>query len=130
MAAIEEGKNLGDLLNWELDRNYCREVVTIASGQDLKRGAIVGIVTATGFAKSVYLITGAQNEVLDGSEVAVGVILDEVDATGGAKKAVIVSRAAIVLADEIIFTAGATDAQKKKITKDLDARGIVIRKTV
>ena len=130
MAVIEEGKNLGDLLNWELDRNYCREVVTVASGQDLKRGAIVGLVTATGLAKSVYLITGAQNEVLDGSEVAVGMVLDDVDATEGAKDAVTIARAAIVIADGVIFPGGATAAQKKKITGDLDARGIVIRKTV
>jgi hypothetical protein len=56
--------------------------------------------------------------------------LEDVDATGGAKKAVIVTRAAIVIDGGAIFPAGATDAQKKKITKDLDARGIVIRKTV
>jgi hypothetical protein len=131
MAVIEEGKNLGDVLNWELDRNYCREVVTVASGQNLKQGAIVGLVTATGLAKSVYLITGASQETLDGSEIAVGVLLDDVDATGGeGKKAVIVSRAAIVTADGVIFPAGATDAQKKKITKDLDARGIVIRQAI
>ena len=130
MTVIEEGKNLGDLLNWELDRNYCREVVTVASGQNLERGAIVGIVTATGFAKSVYLITGAQNEVLDGSEVAVGMVLEDVDATGGTKTAVIIARAAIVIADSVIFPAGATDAQKKKITGDLRATGILIRKTV
>ena len=130
MAVIEEGKNLGDLLNWELDRNYCREVVTVASGQNLERGTIVGIVTATGLAKSVYLITGAQNEVLDGSEVAVGIILEDVDATGGTKDAVIIARAAIVIADGVLFPAGATDAQKKKIIKDLDARGIVIRKAI
>jgi hypothetical protein len=130
MAVIEEGKNLGDVLNWELDRNYCREVVTVASGQNLKQGAIVGLVTATGLAKSVYLITGASQETLDGSEVAVGVLLDDVDATGEGKKAVIVSRAATVTADGVIFPAGATDAQKKKITKDLDARGIVIRQAI
>jgi hypothetical protein len=127
---IEEGKNLGDVLNWELDRNYCREVVTIASGQNLKQGAIVGLVTATGLAKSVYLITGASQETLDGSEVAIGIILDDVDATSGAKKAVIVTRAAIVLESGVVFPTEATAAQKKKITKDLDVRGVLIRKTV
>jgi hypothetical protein len=130
MAVIEEGKNLGDLLNWELDRNYCREVVTVASGQNLKQGAIVGIVTASGLAKSVYLITGAQGETLDGSEIAVGVLLEDVDATGGTKDAVIIARTAIVLTDGIIFPTGATEAQKKKITGDLKAIGILIRKAV
>jgi hypothetical protein len=123
---IEEGKNLADVLNFEIDKNYCREVVTVASGQNLKLGAIVGIVTATGAAK----IVSVDPEEEDGSDVAVGVILENVDATSGAKKVVIVARVATVLADGIVFPAGVTDAQKKKITKDLDARGVVIRKAI
>jgi hypothetical protein len=126
MAVIEEGKNLGDLLNWELDRNYCRETVTVASGQNLKSGTVVGIVAATGFVKIVSI----DPEEEDGSDAAIGVILDDVDTTSGAKSAVIIARGAIVLADGIVFPAGATDVQKKKIVGDLDGRGIVIRKTV
>ncbi|MDR1334788.1 MAG: head decoration protein, partial [Holosporaceae bacterium] len=101
MAVIEEGKNLGDLLNWELDRNYCRETVTVASGQNLKLGTVVGIVAATGFAK----IVSVDPEEEDGSDTAVGVILE--DATSGAKAAVIIARTAIVIADGVIFPAGA-----------------------
>jgi hypothetical protein len=123
---IEEGKNLADVLNWEIDKNYCREVVTVASGQNLKLGAVVGIVTATGAAKIVSL----DPEEEDGSDVAVGVVLENVNATSGAKKAVIVTRIATILADGIVFPNGATDAQKKKITKDFDARGILIRKAI
>jgi hypothetical protein len=57
-------------------------------------------------------------------------MLEDADATSGAKKAVIVTRAAIVADNMLTFPTGATDAQKKKIIKDLDARGIVIRKAV
>jgi hypothetical protein len=127
---IEEKENLADLLKFEIDKNYCRETVTVASEQNLKLGEIVGMKTANDQVKSVYLITGAQNEVLDGSEVAIGAMLEDADATSGAKKAVIVTRAAIVADNMLIFPTGATDAQKKKIIKDLDARGIVIRKAV
>jgi cyclophilin family peptidyl-prolyl cis-trans isomerase len=104
--------------------------VTVAAGQNLKLGEIVGMKTANDQVKSVYLITGAQNEVLDGSEIAIGVILEDVDATARVKKALIVARAAIVADSCVLFPTGATDAQKKKIVKDLDARGIVIRKAV
>jgi cyclophilin family peptidyl-prolyl cis-trans isomerase len=128
--AIEENTRLGDLLKYETDKNYCREVVTVASGQNLKLGEIVGMKTANDQVKSVYLITGAQNEVLDGSEIAIGVILEDVDATAGVKKALIVARAAIVADSCVLFPTGATDAQKNKIIQDLDARGIVIRKAV
>ena len=41
--SITENNRLGDLLKYELDKNYCREVVTIASGQNLKMGTVLGI---------------------------------------------------------------------------------------
>jgi hypothetical protein len=123
---IEEGKNLADVLNWELDKNYCREVVTVASGQNLQQGAIVGLIAATGAAK----IVSVDPEEKNGSDVAIGVVLENVDATSGAKKAVVVTRAATVIESGVVFPAGATEAQKKKIIKDLESRGIVIRKPV
>jgi hypothetical protein len=130
MAVIEERKNLGDLLIWELDRNYCREVATVAAGQNLKAGAVVGTVAETGLAKAVFLIPAEYEGDLDGSENAVGVLLEDADATSGAKKAVTAVRAAVIAEDGIVFPAVPTDVQKKKIVADLDARGIVIRKTV
>jgi hypothetical protein len=126
MAVIEEGKYLSDLLKFEFDRNFCREVVTVAVGQNLKLGTIVGIVTTTGFAKIVSL----DPEEEDGSDTAVGVILDDVDAVSKEKEAVIVMRIAIVAADAVVFPVGATDAQKKKIIRDLNDSGILVRKTV
>jgi hypothetical protein len=127
---IEEKENLGDLLKFEIDKNYCRETVTVAAGQNLKLGAIVGIVIATGAAKSVYLPTGDEDEVLDGSETAVGVLLENADATSGAKKSLMIARGAIVAENSIIFPDGATEDQKKKIIKDLETRGIIARKAV
>jgi hypothetical protein len=123
---VEEGKNLADVLNFEIDKNYCREVVTVASGQNLKLGTVVGIVAGTGAAK----IVSVDPEEEDGSDVAVGIILEDANATSGAKNAVIVTRGATVLEEGVVFPNGATDAQKKKIIKDLDARGILVRKTV
>lgn len=40
---IEEKDRIGSLLKYELDKNYCREVVTISSGQNLKMGTILGL---------------------------------------------------------------------------------------
>ena len=41
--AIEEKDRIGSLLKYELDKNYCREVVTIASGQNLVMGTVLGL---------------------------------------------------------------------------------------
>ncbi|GHT98353.1 hypothetical protein FACS1894126_3720 [Alphaproteobacteria bacterium] len=66
---------------------------------------------------------------MDGSETAVGVLLEDVDTTAGAKKALMIARDAIVASGAVVFPNGATANQKKKIKKDLEARGLVIRQS-
>ena len=123
--SIEENNRLGDLLKYEADKNYCREVMSVASGQNLKMGSVVGIKSATDEIKIVSI----SDEETDGSDSAFGVLLEDVDATSAAKKALVIARDAILASDYIVFPNGATADQKKKITKDLEKRGIVIRKS-
>ena len=123
--SIEENNRLGDLLKYEADKNYCREVMTVASGQNLKMGTVVGIKSATDEVKIVSI----SDEETDGSDSAFGVLLEDVDATSAAKKALVIARDAILASDYIVFPNDATAEQKKKITKDLEKRGIVIRKS-
>ena len=122
--SIEENNRLGDLLKYEADKNYCREVVTIAEGQNLKMGSVIGIVTESDKAKMVSVSAG------DGSDTAFGVLLEDVDATSGDKKAVVVARDAIVAKTGLVFPEEASaEDQKKAILKSLEARGIVARAT-
>ena len=123
--SMEENNRLGDLLKYEADKNYCREVMTVASGQNLKMGTVVGIKSATEEIKSVSI----SEEEIDGSDSAFGVLLEDVDATSAAKKALVIARDAILASDYIVFPNDATADQKKKITKDLEKRGIVIRQS-
>jgi hypothetical protein len=123
---IEEGNRLGDLLKFEVDKNYCRETVTVAAGQNLKLGTVVGTKSATG---EVKIVSIASQET-DGSDEVTGIILEDVDATGGAKKSVVVLGAAMVAYDHLVFPAAATDVQKKKIVKELFQRAIRVIKTV
>lgn len=58
-------------------RNYTTSPVTISSGQNLVRGDVVGVVTASG--KAIKSVPGAG----DGSEVPMGIIHTDADATGG-----------------------------------------------
>jgi hypothetical protein len=123
---IEEGNRLGDLLKFEVDKNYCRETVTVAAGQNLKLGTVVGTKSATG---EVKIVSIASQET-DGSDEVTGIILEDVDATAGAKKSLVVLGAAMVAYDYLVFPAAATDAQKKGIVKDLFKRAIRVIKTV
>ncbi len=42
MSELTQGNTIQDILKWEEANNYSREAVTIASGQDLSMGAVVG----------------------------------------------------------------------------------------
>jgi len=68
MSAITESQNLGDLLKYEAPNLYSHDRVTVAAGQTLLLGAVVGIEAAT--TKVVQLDPAAT----DGSEIAVGVL--------------------------------------------------------
>ena len=123
--SIEENNRLGDLLKYEADKNYCRETMTVVEGQNLKMGTVVGVITESDKAKIVSI----SPEESDGSDSAFGVLLEDVDATSGDKKALVVARDAIVASDYVVFPTEASTDQKKKITTDLEKRGIVIRKS-
>ena len=120
---LEEEDRLGSLLKYEADTNYCRDVVKVSEGQNLKMGTIVGIKTETGEAKIVSIADGET----DGSDAPFGVLIQAVDATNGASEGVIVARDAIVNPNALVYPADATTEQKKAILKGLEKRGIVAR---
>lgn len=83
----------GDWLRHELDPRLYREEVTIVSGAgNLPTGAVMGKITASG--KYKRHVNGAS----DGTQTAVGVLLNAVDASGGAdvKGVIVVGNAEIV----------------------------------
>lgn len=123
--AITEKDRLGALLKYEADKNYCREVVTVAEGQNLAMGTVVGLKTADDTCKIVSIA----NDETDGSDTVYGVIIEDCDASTAAKNAVVVARDAIVIKSALVFPDGATAAQKKAVIKGLEARGIVARVT-
>ena len=119
---LTEGKNLGDLLKYEGPNLYSREEVTVASGQNLKRGAVVGMVTTSGLIKQ--LAPAAE----DGTEVTIGIMMDDVNASTGNTKTVAIMREAIVAHNAVVWPASITAAQKKAATESLKNYGIVLRK--
>lgn len=52
-TVFTESMNLGDLLKYEAPNLYSRDRVTVAAGQTLPLGAVVGMVTATGKVKRI-----------------------------------------------------------------------------
>ena len=121
MAAKTEPNYLGDWLKFEEDNLYSRDQVTVASGQNLKTGTVVGIITASG--KATQLAPSAN----DGSENAAGVLIGDVDASAADTPGVIIARHAICSDKGLVWPSGITDAQKNAALAQLKSLGILVR---
>ena len=123
MSVTEQVK--AGLILSEADGHQSRENVTIASGQNLVFGTVVGKVTATG----KYIAYDDDNS--DGSEAAAGVLVGgDVDASGGDKAGAIIVKDAELNPDLLVWasTNDATDITNGKA--DLVALGIKLRSGV
>ncbi len=123
MSCISEQNNLGDLLKYEVSSLYSRDQITVAKGQNIKLGAVVAKKTEDG------LIRVLNPAGTDGTQTAIGVIVSDVNAIENTK-AVIVTRVAILADHAVVWTANITEEQKAEVIKQLEGRGIIIRKGV
>ncbi|MES0875063.1 MULTISPECIES: head decoration protein [Gammaproteobacteria] len=125
MPAITEGLNLGDLLKYEAPNLYSRDQVTVGAGQNLPLGAVVGLVTATGKAKRL------DPSATDGSQVAAGVLMQDVDATLiDREDGLMLARHAIVADHALVWPAAITASEKQAAIAQLKSLGILVRKGV
>lgn len=124
MTVAIEQNNLGDLLKFEAPNLYSREEITVAQGQKLALGAIISRDSETD------LIKNLNPAATDGTQNALGALIAEVDATSGNTKAVIITRDAILADHAVVWPATITLEQKTAAIKQLEARGVIIRKGV
>ncbi|WP_353270914.1 head decoration protein [Wolbachia endosymbiont (group A) of Hedychridium roseum] len=122
MTSITETNNLGDLLKYEVYRDYTREEITVAKGQNLKLGTVVGY-------DKDNMIKIINPTATDGTQTAIGVITSDVNATE-TTKAVIITRIAMLADHAVVWPANITEEQKAAAIKQLEARGVIIRKGV
>ncbi|WP_349967030.1 head decoration protein [Wolbachia endosymbiont of Armadillidium arcangelii] len=119
MSCISEQNNLGDLLKYEVSSLYSRDQITVAKGQNLKLGTVVAL-------DKDNMIKIIDPTSTDG---AIGVITSDVNATENTK-AVIITRGAILADHAVVWPANINEEQKNAAVKQLEARGIIIRKGV
>lgn len=122
MPSITQSKNLGDLLKYEAPNLYSRENVTVAAGQNLQLGTVLGRKAADG---KFYALDSAAT---DGTEAAVGVLATDTDATLiDRDDAIMIARHAIVARGALIWPGGITAPQKAAAEAQLVALGILVR---
>ena len=125
MTPITEQNNLGDLLKYEAPNLFSRDQVTVASGQTLPLGAVVGIVTTTGKVKQI------DPSATDGSQYAAGVLMQPCDAALiDREDGLMVARHAIVADHALTWPAAITVAEKQAAVLQLKSLGVLIRKGV
>jgi hypothetical protein len=116
---------LGAFIKMEGPQGYSRKDVTIASGQNLAIGTVVGKVSASG------KYAAYDNDAVDGAQTAAGILTAAVDASAADKAGVIVCRHAIAAKEALIWGASVTtQGEKDAAYVDLEALGIVCRATV
>ena len=122
MTTYTENNRVSDWLKYELNPDFCREQVTIVSGQNLKSGTVLGKITASG------KMTAYDDDNGDGSSTAVGILLYDVDATSADKKGVMIARGPAIISSESLVWAGTNDAGDKTAgLADLAALNFIVR---
>ena len=107
MPVLTEPPSMGDVLKYEVNPNYTREVVILASGAAYPIGAVLGKITASG----KYTLSTATGT--DGAQTATAVLLYAVDATLADASGIVVARGpAIVSRAGLAFDATVDDAAK------------------
>lgn len=123
MPVLTELPSMGDVLKYEVNPNYTREVVPLLIGTSYPSGAVLGRITANG----KYTLSPATGA--DGSQVASAVLLYAVDATLADATGIVVARGpSIVSRAGLAYEGTVNDAAKitAKIAQ-LASVGIIAR---
>lgn len=120
MSTLTEKNYQGDLILFEEDKDFSRELVTIAAGANLTLGAVLGKITANG--KYAHSAPGA----VDGSEAPVAVLIEDAAAAAADVQAVALVRHARVRRSALNFEASIDTAGERDTAVDaLNAIGII-----
>ncbi|ALN93813.1 head decoration protein [Lysobacter gummosus] len=119
---VFEGLNLGDLLKFEADNLYSRDQVTVAAGQVVQLGQVVGRIAATGE------IAALDPTATDGREVAAGVAIVPITTVAeSSPDGLIVARHATVADHALIWPRAATPEQRVAAIAQLRGIGVLVR---
>lgn len=130
MTTLTEGKHAGEFLVSEANVGSAgvsrsRDVITVLSGQNLEAGAVIAKVTASGkYVERANAADGAS----DGSETAVGILFDAVDASAADAEGVMIARDAEFNAAEVVYKSGyVVDTDDTAAKAELAAVGLIAR---
>ena len=123
MPVLTEPPSMGDVLKYEVNPNYTREVITLLIGTNYPSGAVLGRITASG----KYTLSAATGA--DGAQVAVAVLLYPVNATLADATGIVVARGPSIVSRAGLASEGTVNDAAMIAAKiaQLAAVGIIAR---
>jgi len=123
MPVLTEQPSMGDVLKYEVNPNYTREVITLLIGMPYPVGSVLGRITASG--KYKLATSGGA----DGAQTAMAVLLYAVDAPLADATGIVVARGPSIVSRAGLAYDSTVDDAAKIITKlgQLAAVGIIAR---
>lgn len=119
MPTYTPKKTLGDLLLVEVAPGWTKEKATLLAGTDYPLGTVLS--------KLAGKYQALDPAAVDGTEKAVAVLGERVDATAADAPGVVIARGATLEQTELVWPAGITEPQKATALDQLNALGIVAR---
>jgi len=125
MTVLTQPATMGDVLKYEVNPNYTREIVPLLVGIAYPAGSVLGRVTLSG----KYTLSPDTGS--NGAEAALGVLLYAVDATLGDAVGIILVRGPAIVSRAALAYDGSVDDSPKIMGKlgQLTALGIIARDT-
>ena len=123
MPVLTEPPSMGEVLKYEVNPNYTREVITLLIGMPYPVGAVLGKISAS--AKYKLATSGGT----DGAQTATAVLIHAVDATLADAVGIVVARGPSIVSRAALAYDATVDDAAKITTKigQLAAVGIVAR---
>jgi hypothetical protein len=125
MTVLHQPATEGDVLKYEVNPNYTREIVTLLAGMPYPVGSVLGRITASG------KCTLSPDSGADGSQTVVGVLLYAVDATLADAVGIVLARGPAIVSRAALAYDGSVDDTGKIATKlgQIASLGIIVRDT-
>lgn len=117
--AITENPRTGDFILSMANGTLSLENAILESGEDLKAGTVLGAGTS-----GKYVQLDPESET---ANTALGVLYDNVDASGGDVTCVVLKRQAEVKADGLIWPTGISSNDKTAAIQSLNSLGVFVR---
>ena len=121
MGKLTEGYFRGEFMISEADAGRSRELLTVISGQVLVPGEVLGKITAS----SKY--TAWDEDASDGSEDAVAIAHEAIDASGGDLAGWLVTRECVVNNSDLTYSASADAGELAAAVVNLALTNIIVR---